>query len=54
MVISEPILIRLFCNGLRSSICAKDEENGRQKETWEKAIKKTITAKAKTALNLLC
>ena len=25
-VISEPVLIRLFCNGLRPSICAQAEQ----------------------------
>ena len=52
-MISEPVLIRLFRNGLRPSIRAKAEQEGRQKETWDQAIKKTITAAAKAALNLL-
>ena len=32
-VISEPVLIRLFCNGLRSSICTQAEHEGCQKDT---------------------
>ena len=53
MVISEPILIRLFCDGLRPSICAQAKQKSCQKDTWDQAIKKAITAEAKAALNLL-
>ena len=48
----EPVLIRLFYDGLRLSICAKAEQKGCRKDTWDQAIKKAITAKAKAALNL--
>ena len=51
-VISEPVLIRLFRNGLRPSIHAQAKQKGRQKNTWDQAIKKAITAEAKAALNL--
>ena len=51
-MISEPILIRLFRNGLRPSIRAQAKEKGRQKDTWDQAIKKVIMAEAKAALNL--
>ena len=52
-VILEPVLIRLFHDGLRPSIRAQAEQKGRQKDTWDQAIKKGITAEAKAALNLL-
>ena len=32
-VILEPVLIRLFCNGLRPCIRAQAEQKGRQKDT---------------------
>ena len=51
-VILELVLICLFCNGLRPSIRAQAEQKGCQKDTWDQAIKKAITAEAKTALNL--
>ena len=51
-VISEPILIRLFCNGLRPSIRAQAKQESCQKHIWDQAIKKAITAKDKAALNL--
>ena len=51
-MISEPVFIRLFRNGLRSSICALAKQKGCQKDTWDQAIKKAITAEAKAALNL--
>ena len=51
-VILEPVLILLFYNGLRPSICAQTEQEGRQKNTWDEAIKKAITAEAKAALNV--
>ena len=52
-MISEPVLIRMFRNSLRPSICAKAEQEVCQKNTWYQAIKKAITAEGKTALNLL-
>ena len=52
-VISELVLIRLFCNGLRPSTRAQAKQKGRRKNTWDQAIKKAITAEAKAALNLL-
>ena len=52
-VISEPVLIRLFRNGLRPSIFAQAKKEGCQKNTLDQAIKKAITAEAKAALNLL-
>ena len=52
-VISEPVLIRLLCNGLRSSIRAQTEQKDCQKDTWYQSIKKAITAETKAALNLL-
>ena len=51
-VISEPVLIRLFWDGLKPFIHAQTKQEGRQKDTWDQAIKKTITAEAKAALNL--
>ena len=51
-VISEPVLIRLFRNGLRPSIHAQAKQEGCQKDTWDQVIKKAITAEVKTALNL--
>ena len=54
-VISEPVLIRLFRNGLRPSIRAQAKQKGHWKDTWDQAIKKAITAWARAALNLsLC
>ena len=53
MVISKPVLICLFHNGLRFSICVQAKQDGRQKDTWEQAIKKAITTEAKAAFNLL-
>ena len=53
MVILEPVLIRVFCDGLWLSICAQAKQNGYQKDIWEQAIKKTIIVEAKAALNLL-
>ena len=52
-MISELVLIRLFSDGLKPSIRAQAEEEGRQKDTWDQAIKNAITAEAKAALNLL-
>ena len=52
MVILEPVLIRLFCNSLRLSICAYAKQKGCQKDIGDQAIGKAITAKAKAALNL--
>ena len=51
-VISEPVLICLLYNGLWPSMRAQAKQDGRQKDTREQAIKKTITAEAKTASNL--
>ena len=51
-MISEPVLIRLFCDGLRPSIHAQAKQKSCQKDTWDQTIKKIITAKAKAALNL--
>ena len=51
-VISQPVLIRLFHNGLRPSIRAQAKQNGRQNDIWKPAIKKPITTEAKTTLNL--
>ena len=53
LVILKPVLIRLFHNGLRPSIYAQAEQDGCQKDIWEQALKKIITAKAKAALNFL-
>ena len=47
MVILELVLIRLFHNGLRLSIRAQTNQKSRWKDTWDQAIKKVITAKAK-------
>ena len=52
VMISKPVLIRLFCDGLRPSIYAQAKQEGCQKDTWNQAIKKTITAEAKATLNL--
>ena len=51
-VISEPVLICLFCNSLRPSFCAQTKQDGCWKDIWEQAIKKAIITEAKTALNL--
>ena len=51
-VISEPVLIRLFRDGFKPFIRAQVEEKDCQKNTWDQAIKKTITVEAKAALNL--
>ena len=53
VVISEPVLIRLFHNGLKPSIYAQAKQEGRQKNTGDQAIKKVITADVMAALNLL-
>ena len=53
MVISEPVFIRLFRNGLKSSIHAQVKQKRRWKNTWDQAIRKAITAEANAALNLL-
>ena len=45
-------MIRLFRNGLKPSIRAQAKQEGRQKDTWDQAIKKAIMAEAKAALNL--
>ena len=52
MVISEPVLIRLFRNSLWPFIRAQAKQDSRQKNTCEQVIRKPIIAKAKTALNL--
>ena len=51
-VISEPVLICLFRNGLRPSIRAQAEQKDHWKDTWDQAIKKAITTKTKAALKL--
>ena len=51
-VVSEPVLIRLFRNALRPSIRAHAKQKDCQKDIWDQAIKKVITATAKAALNL--
>ena len=51
-VISEPVLIRLFRDGLRPSIRAQAKQEGRRKDIYDEAIKKAITVEAKAALNL--
>ena len=51
VVISKTVLIRLFRNGLQPFIYAQTEKNSCRKDIWEYAIKKTITAEAKIALN---
>ena len=51
-VISEPVLIRLFRDGLKPSIRAQAKQKSCQKNTWDKPIKKAITAEAKAILSL--
>ena len=51
-VISEPVLIRLFRNGVRPSIRAQAKQKGCQKDTWDQAINQAIIVEAKAALNL--
>ena len=51
-VILEPVLICLFRNGLWPSIHAQAKQKYCQKDTWDQAIKKAITTKDKTALNI--
>ena len=50
-VISEPVLICLFHNGLKLFIRTQAKQEGRWKDTWDQAIKKDIMAEAKAALN---
>ena len=52
VMISKPVLICLFRDGLKPSIGAQTKQKGRQKDTWDQAIKKAITIEAKAALNL--
>ena len=52
MVISEPVLIRLFCDGFRPSIYAQAKQKDCQKDTCNQVIKKVITTEPKAALNL--
>ena len=52
VVISEPVFIRLFRNSLQLSIHAQAKQDGRQKNSWKQAIKKTITMEGKAAFNL--
>ena len=52
-VILEPVLIRLFRNGLRPSIRAQAKQKDRQKDIWDQGIRKAFTAEAKAALNFL-
>ena len=49
---NEEVLICHFCDGLRPSIQAQTDEQGRDLDTWEEAIKKTIDAEAKAARQL--
>ena len=51
-MISEPVLIRLFCNGWRPSICSQTEQEVCQKNICDQGTRKPITAEAKAALNL--
>ena len=53
MVILEAVLIRLFRDSLKPSICTQARQKGRQKDTWDQAMKNAITPEAKAALNLL-
>ena len=52
VVILESVLIRLFRDGLRPSIRAPIEQEGRRKDIWDLPIRKAITAEVKAALNL--
>ena len=52
-MISKPVLIHLFCNGLRPSIHTQAKQKGCHKDNWDQTIRKAITAEAKAALNLL-
>ena len=51
-MISEPVLIRLFCDGLKPSIHAQGKQKDCQKDNWDQAIQKAIMAEVKAALNL--
>ena len=51
-VILVPVLIYLFCNGLRPSIRAQAKQEGCQKDIWDQAIKKAITAEPRATQNL--
>ena len=51
-MILEPVLIRLFRDGVRPSIRAQAKQDDYQNNTLEQAIKKAITAEAKAILNL--
>ena len=46
---NEEVLICYFYNSLKSSIQAQKDERGRDLDTWEEAIKKTIDVEAKAA-----
>ena len=46
---TEKVLICYFCNNLRPSIQAQIDEQNRDLDVWEEAIKKAIDAKAKVA-----
>ena len=53
VVILEPVLICLFYDGLRLSICIQAKQEGHWKKIWEQAIKKAITTEVKATFNLL-
>ena len=46
---TEEVLICYFCDSLKPSIRAQINEQGRDLDTWEEAIKKAIDVEAKTA-----
>ena len=47
--LNKAVLICHFCDGLRPSIWPQSEKQGRELDTWDTAIKKTIDEVAKTA-----
>ena len=46
----ESTLIRIFRDGLKPSIAAQMEQRGRENDTWEELVKKTIEVEAKVSL----
>ena len=48
--LNDEIIIRYFREGLRPSIRAQLDARGRELDSWEEVIKKTIDAKAKVSL----
>ena len=48
--LNEEIMIRHFWEGLKPSVWAQLDTRGRNQDSWEEAVEKTVNAKAKTLL----